>query len=361
VRHFFTLVAVSLIIRTSQAEPPASGTHGVRLDRPMSFVANRVQAAQDAKRILTWEDYGCKPDDPTFDNGPVLSRMIADQAVRKLKTAPLGTLADFFIKTPIDWPGVYGCALEGSGGYAFGFNGHDNLGATRIIWNGPAGGTMLNYRGCGGRIGRLMLRGVDWHNPTSYAGCGIEVSAHTEPPAGTLTTDQLAIINCDIGIHCLASPDNNHADQMKHFGLLFHGVKTCYWVEGEQSCPHNFYDVDIRNGWETAFKFDRGGALSVFGCYVGGDESKKLQTLLYLGQPNYNNGFFHIYSLQADNSIQNLRLLDHGKFAPSVVIRGNAGNHPASPMILNRFGPSPYNKNIDVKSFTVNSPEGAGT
>src|SRR5215204_90303 len=124
--NLFSLLAVSVIIGNSQ-------------------IAAGVQATQFAKPILTWEDYGCKSDDQTFDNGPVLSRMIADQAARKLKTAPVGTLGDYYIKTPINWPGVYGCALEGSGGYAFAVR-LKNIGCTRIVWNGPSGGAMLNYR-----------------------------------------------------------------------------------------------------------------------------------------------------------------------------------------------------------------------
>jgi hypothetical protein len=304
--------------------------------------------------ISTWDEYGCKADDPAFDNGPVLSRMIADEAARKLKTAPIGTLDDYYIKTPINWPGVYGCALEGSGGYAFAIR-LKNIGATRIIWNGPAGGTMLNYRGDGGRIGRLMLCGGPIENFNTVAGSGIVVEARIEPPSGNLTTDQLAIVQCDVGVHCLATPENNHADQMKHFGLLLHNVRIPYWVEGEQSCAHDFYNVDIRDGWETAFKFDRGGALHVFGCYLGGDLTGKLQTLLYVGRANESNGDFLIMGVQSDQSVKRLRLVDHGTYVFQVRLGGNLP-FPANldaQYVFAHDGPTPF---ADIKSDVRNAP-----
>lgn len=311
-----------------------------------------------------WDQYGAKPNRPDFDNAPALSQILSDQAARKIAMPPVGALADYYIRTPIIWPGVYGCSLEGSGGYAFAV-GLKNIGATRIIWNGPAGQPIVKYRGCGGRIGRLILAGTDWQHPESgCAGTGIEISGSLEPPAGTLVTDQLAITNCDVGFHFLATPDNDHADQMKHFGLLFHGVKICYWVEGQQSCQHNFYDLDVRNGWETVYKFDStfecptgsgqypcGGAMHVYGCYLGGDLTGNPQTLLYLGQPNYNNGFYEVYGLQVDATVKKLCVLNYGYYVPGCVIRGNAGNN--SPCVTARNGDTPFNKPIDIDAYSL--------
>ena len=52
----------------------------------------------------TWDECGAKPDDPNFDNGPILSRILAAQCERKIKTCPVGCLGDYYIKTPVVWP-----------------------------------------------------------------------------------------------------------------------------------------------------------------------------------------------------------------------------------------------------------------
>ena len=154
------------------------------------------------------------PNDQSFDNGPVLS-----YCVQHSIPVPQG---NYYIQTTIEWPLPFGGALIGSGGYTYAIGGK-NIAATRIIWNGPAGGTMLRYLGNGGRIQQITFMGGLPLSPYPVvAGCGIEVPAQSSPPVGNLVTDQLAIDQCDVGLHYLATPDGNHADQQKHYGLLFH-------------------------------------------------------------------------------------------------------------------------------------------
>ncbi len=299
--------------------------------------------------ILTWDDYGCVPNDAGVDNGPILSRMLADEINRKLKVAPVGTLADYYIKTPIKWPAGFGGALCGSGGYTYSIA-VKNVGATRIIWNGAFGQPMIIYRGSGGRIERLILNGGPLRHPNypSLAGTGIVVEARISPPCGNLVTDQLSITQCDVGLHYLDTPDHNHADQQKHFALLMHHVRLPYWVEGMQSAVHWLYGFDLRSGWETAFKFDQGGPLNVYGCYVGGDNSGKPLTLLQIGRSNDYGGCYEIHGLQVDGSIKNLRLVDYGKYAFRVRIDGNVGfkTQLADPFVVARDGPTQY---ADIK------------
>ncbi len=302
----------------------------------------------------TWDDYGCRADDPKFDNGPVLSRMLREMASRTLKVCPVGTLADYYIRTPIEWgpwaalPNgrthpVFGGALVGGGGYTYAINGR--IGATRIIWNGPAGGTMLRYSAAGGRIAQLILSGAPPVHPdyAPLAGVGIEIQGNTLPPTGNLVTDQLSITQCDVGFQIRGDRVADHADNMKHHSLLFHKVRVPYWVDNPQSINHWFYGVDIREGWETAFKFDRGGCLHVYGCYVGGG-GDALKTLLYVGRATDHNGDYEIHGLQVDGGMKNVRFVDHGKYVFRVRINGSVAftNQLAEPIVVARDGETPF-------------------
>ncbi len=239
--------------------------------------------------------------------------------------------------------GRFGGALCGSGGYTYSIA-VKNVGATRIIWNGEFGQPMIIYRGSGGRIVRLILNGGPLRHPNypSLAGTGIVVEARISPPCRNLVTDQLSITQCDVGLHYLDTPDHNHADQQKHFALLMHHVRLPYWVEGMQSAVHWLYGFDLRSGWETAFKFDQGGPLNVYGCYVGGDNSGKPLTLLQIGRSNDYGGCYEIHGLQVDGSIKNLRLVDYGKYAFRVRIDGNVGfkTQLADPFVVARDRPA---------------------
>jgi len=315
----------------SPAPEPTPATIGELLDGALSQQAKLIadmraelDAIKDSLPMLSWDDYGAREGDPTFDNGPILTAMLSDVAHRKITRAPVGLLGDYYVSSTIEWPKWAGGVLAGGGGYTYAYSIPD-IGVTRIVWNGPKGGTMLRYQGSGGRIERLQLCGGPL-NDNSYpavAGTGVEVPANLEPPCGNLVTDQLAIVQCDVGLHYLATPDNNHADQQKHYSLLFHKVRLPYWVEGEQSCPHDLFSVDIRDGWETAFKFDRGGGLHVYGCYIGGNGSGNLQTLLAITRANDSNGYFAIQGLQQDGSVNNLKLVDAGKYGGNVDIEGH--------------------------------------
>ncbi len=305
--------------------------------------------ASAAAAPVTWTDYGCVPNDPAFDNGPVLSRMLDDIVHRRVTVPPIGELADYYIKTTIEWPAWFGGALCGSGGYVYAI-GNKNIGCTRILWTGAAGAPMIRYLGCGGRIERLVLSGGPLKHPTypAVAGAGIEVQARNFPPCGNLVTDQLSITQCDAGLHYLATPDGNHADQQKHFGLMMHHVRVPYWVEGDQSVVHWLYGCDIRSGWETAFKFDKGGALFVYGCYVGSESGNAPKTLLYVGRANDHNGCYEIHGLQVDGGTNNIRLVDHGKYVFRVRIDGKVGkaSQLADPFVWARDGETPF---ADIK------------
>jgi hypothetical protein len=245
--------------------------------------------------------------------------------------------------------------LEGSGGYTYALS-TGVIGCTRIVWAGEKGQPMVDYHGSGGRIARLILCGGPLTNDyQTVAGDGVRVSAHLNPPSGNLTTEQLAIVQCDAGIHCLDTPDHNHADLMKHFGLLTHLVRVPYWVEGVQSCPHFLYGCDFRGGFDTVFKFDRGGSLFGYGIYVGGSRNA---TLLYVGRSNDHVGRYELAGVQIDGDTQGLTVLNHGTFLFDCIIKGNIGKpyYLAKEPVIARDGKTKYaNIDIDLRQYTFGS------
>ena len=324
--------------------------------------ANRPQELRPdlPKYPRTWEDCGAIPDDPTFDNGPVLTQILEAQATRRVKTVPAGTLSNYYIKTPIVWPQWTGGALEGSGGYTYALS-TGVIGCTRIVWAGDEGQPMVDYHGTGGRISRIILCGGPLTNDyQSVAGHGILVSAHKNPPSGNLVTDQLAIVQCNVGIHCLREPDNNHADLMKHFGLLMHNVRIPYWVEGFQSCPHWLYGFDCREGYETVFKFENGGkpaggSLFVWGIYLGESHDR---ILLDIDRMNEYSAKYEINGLQVDGAVRGLVPLRHKTYVGTVRIDGQIGddNQLAKQPIVALQGATKYaDIDIDLRRFKYSS------
>jgi hypothetical protein len=298
-----------------------------------------VKRLQAERSVGTWETYGCVPDDPTFDNGPLLSRILAEQG-RSIGVAPIGAARDYYVSSTIVWPKRHGGALLGAGGYTGMLRGR-NPGVTRIIWNGPPGVPMIDYKAAGGRISQVVIQGA--LAPTAKnAAIGILVESDKGPPTGKLVTDQVTLANLDVGIKCVDYPTPLFAAHLTHYALQFHQVRLPYWVDNRQSVCHTFFKVDFRNGFQQALRFDAGGALNIYGCYVGNCDGS---TLLYLGKTDSGSGAYEIHGLQADGNAKRLRLVDHGKFKCRVRIGGSISitairQGLADPIVLERDGPS---------------------
>lgn len=298
----------------------------------------------------TWDDYGCVPDEPTADNGPALTKMLAQQG-RGIDVPPVGKMRTYYVSTTIVWPAHTGGALMGSGGYAFALgdgqykNGLGG-GVTRLIWNGKPGEPMILYQGCGGRIENLMLQGQPLKTPDDpldhCAGAGIRVVAGNTPPSGTLTTRGVAFVALDHGIEAVGKDRANHADHLTHYSPLFHRVRIPYYVDGFHSVVHTMFAGDIRFGYETVFDFRRGGKLEVFGLYVS-NTSYATSTLLRIGRPNFHNDGFVVRGLEVDSAARGLRLVEHGQYAGRVRIDGHIGGGAtlADPIVAARSDERP--------------------
>lgn len=334
-RH--SIVAVLLLLGSI---PLTARGQQVRLD-PSAFRSDAV-----------WDKYGCRGEDPKFDNGPALSKILVEQG-STIDVAPVGRMATYYVASTIEWPARHGCALVGSGGYTFGMP--IAQGCTRLVWNGPPGQPMIRYRGSGGRIERLILQGAPlnptekWRSTPPIASEGILVEARLSPPSGNLITDQVAFTWLETGIRCINEPDANHADLMTHYSPLFHRVRNPYVVDCDQSVVHTIYNMDVRTGYQTVFRFDRGGILNVYGCYLSRSRDA---TLLYLGKPTSTNGTYEISGLQVDGSVADLVLVSHSRYAHRVRISGAANKRRLAAMpVENREGrPSRF---VNVKIDTT--------
>ena len=303
--------------------------------RALEAAVNKLQAQRTRG---TWDDYGCVSDNPKVDNGPLLSRILLEQG-RSIDVAPVGKARDYYVSSTIVWPKRHGGALVGAGGTTLLVRTR-NPGVTRLIWNGPPNVPMIEYWGAGGRISQLVIQGALDATKTKPAAIGMLVYSDRNPPSGKLVTDQVTFANLDVGFKFIAEPVGNQGGTCKHYALAFHGVRIPYWVDNRQSVNHRFYDVEFRKGFETALRFDHGGALAVFGCYVGDNDGG---TLLRIGTSSASNGCFEIYGLHCDGTGRRLTLVDHGKYAHRVRVSGSCAKLAiADPPVRQREGPSPF-------------------
>ena len=184
-----------------------------------------------------------------------------------------------------------------------------------------------------------MIQGA-LNKASKPAAIGMLVYSDRNPPTGKFVTDQVTFANLDVGLKFIAEPVGNQGGTCKHYALAFHGVRIPYWVNNRQSVNHRFYDVEFRSGFETALNFELGGALAVFGCYVGDNDGG---TLLRIGRSSANNGSYEIYGLQCDGSGRRLTLVNHGKYAHRVRVSGSCAKRSvADPPVVQRKGPSPF-------------------
>lgn len=341
-----------LLLEIEQPQPVDVSALNTRVEQLEKFVASITR--------LTWNDYGCVPDDPTFDNGPVLTRMLAAQGDTIL-VPPVGTMRVYYVSTPIEWPKRTGGALLGSGGLSIQLPDPQYTlhkqggGVTRIIWNGEPGRTMLDYVGCGGRIENLIFQGQPVQNNDTpldrMASVGILVETGTTPPTGELVCRNVGFFCLDRGLACVG--EGGHADTITMYSPLWAHVRIPYQTDADQSTVHQLYAARVLSGYEIAFDCRRGGDLAVFGLYVGASRDA---TLLRVGTSGANAGCFEIYGLKVDGSAKNLRLVEHGQFVHRVRIQGHVGSSAtlAKPMVLARE-PSPT-KDIQIDCFNAQWP-----
>lgn len=295
---------------------------GERLDRQ----ADEIAALKARKSLPLWEDWGCRPNDRTFDNAPKLSAMLSEGG------GFAATNGDYFCSTPILWPHAGGAFMQGLGGSVP----RDTKGVTRLVALDTAQPGIV-YSGSGCRMENIVMQGPG-------SGIAIRVLNEKGPPTGHLETRNLTLNSWEQGFATALEPATAWATEFTHYSLRTQAVKFPYNVNGEQSCHHVFFAAEFRAGYQSIFRFRNGdnkpgcgGPLYVYGIYVGQCNGG---TLLDLGLTDSGTGTYEIHGLHTDGTTENLRLLEHGQRAHRVRITGNvhSAGSLAADFVKNRDG-----------------------
>lgn len=239
------------------------------------FAIAVVALAQAAcAEINVVRDLGCKLDDFSFDNGPILNAAFA-----RVGQASRGEFNEEFyfpggalvIKTPLVIPKKTGIALRGNGitdaRPESAFRNHSGGPASRLVYVGPPNKAAITYYGWGMRLDGITLqRGQVPHPPAPSprdGSVGLMIAGDVMPGTGKLYAPQLAILGFDTAIYASARPKEVHADQL-FFGQLW--VQNCWTVfrsDNYQSVGNYFQQLMVNGFCDTVFDIRRGGDLVV--------------------------------------------------------------------------------------------------
>lgn len=285
------------------------------------------------------------PSDPATDNGPLISAALRDGACEL-------EARDYYVASTIQWPKRNGGRLSGAGGYTALLR-RPNVGVTRLIWNGPPGGTMIEGAISGGRIEQLVIQGGLKAGPR--AGIGIRLLNQSPPPTGFTVLDQVAYCNLDRGFAVADEPEKGAGNSITHIAPIWHGVRIPYSVSTQQSVCHTIFAGVVKAGFERVFEFAEGGPLNVYGLYVGATDGG---TLLHLGRTT---STFAIQGLNVDGNAKNFVYVSHGKYGGRVRIEGMvAKSATEGEIVVEREGPTKYaDVQIDCTNGVVWPPREA--
>ena len=247
----------------------------------------------------------------SVDCGPIIAELLTRQATGSLRSDVKMSCGDYYVQTTIVTPNKAGWALNGSGGQGYALPDSHWIGhalggaATRLIWVGESGGTILRVRGLGAHVERITFQGCRFTGsttelPTSRAGIGIEISGLAQPPTGKHSFEDISIIGCDTAIDC---PEGTHADQLDWRHLVVQLCSTVYHVDNLQSVCHRIRGLTALQGCDTVFDFEDGGELE---CSSVSTTSCQL---LHVGNPNWNTGHFFVENWSIDNVARDVQVL----------------------------------------------------
>jgi hypothetical protein len=288
-------------------------------------ISNSAQA-----QINVVRDLGCKLDDYSFDNGPILNAAFA-----RVGKASLGQFNEEFylpggaivFKTPLVLPKKTGISIRGNGiTIALPEGAYHNLAggpATRLVYVGPADKPAISYYGMGLKLDGVTIQRGKYPTPPSPpqrdGSIALAIAGDESPGTGKIVAPQLSIFQFDTAILASARPNNTHADQ-NQFGFLW--VQNCWTVfrsDNVQSVGNQFQLLMVGGSCDTVFDIRRGGDL-VIDQLVLNNAALVLKT----DRVDVNDCSYEIRTMKVDNFSAGWRLLEMTRPAP---IRFHAAGH----------------------------------
>jgi len=268
------------------------------------------------------KDLGCKLDDYTFDNGPILNAVFerlgkaGRMEINQELYFPGGALV---FSTPLVLPAKTGVSLRGNG-ITFGlpeqsYEGVQGGPASRLVYTGPPDKPAITYRGYGLKLDGITLqRGKQAFPPSEPkhdGSVGLEIQGYGNLPTGKIFAPVFAVSGFDVGIRCSPEPHENNADESL-FGFLYaENCQTVFRSDNQQCTGFQFLRVKV-NGWcETVFDYRRGGDLV---CDFLSLNAKSL--VLRIRDIDGNTCNYEIRTLKVDNNSAGWRLVEMEKPGP---------------------------------------------
>mgnify|MGYP007071579416 CR=1 FL=1 len=273
-------------------------------------------------------DYGCQPDDPKFDNGPLINAILANcglkQGNHREEIYFPGGL--YYHSTPIVFPTRTGLSVVGNGiGVGFpqlSYFGNSQLGGPRTTWiyTGSPKEAAVTIP-CNG----LYLRGInlqrgEWPFPRTDApadgSVGLKFTCYSGMPSEMCNIPFMAIGGFDTAIAAeRRSPDstvNNNSDNV-HFGfLLLQNNNVAFRLANYQSVDWTIEHLHV--AFQTKVVFDCVEAAHVR-CNYAVINSNNV-TLARVGEPGNplrptsNNAFLDFPHVKIDPTAKEWRILE---------------------------------------------------
>jgi len=335
-------VAVDGEIVAIEVRPKVGAVDGPARDR-IAELTLRVDALTQALEAVRYPSaanvlkFGCRLNDRTFDNGPVLNAAFA----RAGSYAELGReIYEFYLPggglwcaTPIVLPRTTAVAIRGNGlalGYAeSGYHGSKNFGgpASRIIYTGPADKPAVSYHGCGLRWEGVAIQRneerVERVDPPHDGSVGFYVVGNVGLPTGKAYLAQWSIIGFDTAIEAAPEPLGNHGDDTLSGYLWVDNCWTAFKNHNPQAVNWHFQHTEVQHPCTVVFDYDNTGALV---CDFLSLNSPAL--ILKIGRTQSNALMYNLGTLRVDNHAAGWRLVDcAGVGAIALWVRGEIGKH----------------------------------
>jgi hypothetical protein len=274
---------------------------------------------------------GARPDDPKFDNGPIIQSLI-DSGQR----IPPGC---YYHSTTIEIRGI----VEGSGEVTYCHKPRspamrdavETGRATVLIYNGPADRPAMLYRRFGARVDGLTLMRLngDWVNKEGRPGGGIYrpkrdgstaikvLGTHWHPITGKLSAGKLSIVGFDTAVHISREPKELHACQNSFDWLWSQHNRVIFKTENKQSVNNHVRYLAVNGLCETVLDVRAGG---FWKFDMLGLNNRALLLRLRAGSPNSNHFVFE--DVRADNNSAGWRLVEADpKARGRMIARGTIG------------------------------------
>lgn len=298
-----------------------------------------------------WADarYGFKPNDPAFDNGELLTRLVRERRIDRPLFFPGGL---YYHSTPCDWgrhiggPVVFGAGQSQMLNAAAYRPGNSGGFPTIFVYTGDAQQAAHVFSGNHAAFYNVAFQCGDGLEPPATAGTGFQVTwRNAGIPSGKIDFHNCAFLGWGQGVF-FTGP--THADNVAFSGLTrWHKCAVCLAGDNGQANGMTIQQAVVNSCGTFIDAYHFGGVSAQYVKFNG------IKLILHARKTNSNTCRFVIQDSKFDNYAAGWRLVEMDEFGPlSLKLHGHLGKYcpwGERPIRLppNRFGPHYYD--LDVR------------